>query len=66
MDWLNAHRKVIIAAIGALLVIFIDEQTAQAIIAAIDAVLVGLIPNDQAAIDRVYRRNPETATTYRG
>ena len=57
MDWINAHRKVLIAAIGAILVIFIDEQTAQAIIAAVHAILVGLIPNDQVAIDRIYHRS---------
>jgi hypothetical protein len=56
MDYINAHRKAIIAAIGALLVIFVDDATAQTIAAALDAVLVLAVPNDQAAVERVYRK----------
>lgn len=55
-DWLSAHRKAILAAIGAVAVLVVDEETAQSIIAFVDAALVLIVPNDQAAIDRVYRR----------
>lgn len=56
MIWFNAHRKVILAAITAVLVIFVDDQTAQDITAGIGAVLVYLVPNDQAAVEAVYSR----------
>lgn len=56
MDWISAHRKVLLAAIAAVLVIFVDEQTAQDIVAGIGALLVFLVPNDQAAVQRIYHR----------
>lgn len=56
MDWINAHRKAILAAIGAVLVLVVDENTVQQVVGIVDAVLILLVPNDQAAIERIYRR----------
>ena len=54
MDWIRAHRKGILALIGAACALIVDETTAREIIAVADAVLVVLVPNDQAAIARIY------------
>ncbi len=56
LDYINAHRKAILAALGAVLVLIVDEETAQTVIAAVDALLVLLVPNDQGAVERVYHR----------
>jgi hypothetical protein len=56
LDYISAHRKAILAAIGAVLVGIVDSATADAIIGGIDALLVLLVPNDDVARDRVYRR----------
>jgi hypothetical protein len=56
MDWISAHRKALLAAIGAVAVLFVDDNTAQQIIAFVDAALVLLVPNDQDAVARIYYR----------
>ncbi len=56
MDWISAHRKALLAAIGAVAILFVDETTTDHIIAVVDAALVLLVPNDQGAIDRIYGR----------
>ncbi len=56
MDWINAHRKALLAAIGAVAILVVDENTAQEIIAFVDAALVLLVGNDQAAVERIYGR----------
>jgi hypothetical protein len=57
MDWLKAHAKFIPAAVAAVLVIFLDDATAQGISAAVGAVLTYLVPNDPVAVARVYHRD---------
>jgi hypothetical protein len=57
MDWLKAHAKFIPAAVAAVLVIFLDDATAQGISAAVGAVLTYLVPNDVAASERIYHRS---------
>jgi len=54
MDWIRAHRKLILAAITALLPQFVDGDTADAIIIVLGLFLTGGIPNDEAAIARIY------------
>lgn len=54
MDWFNAHRKLIIVAITAVLAVFLDDQTAQEVAGAIGVVLAWLIPNDEAAVAALY------------
>jgi hypothetical protein len=45
MDWIHARRKAIVAAIAAVLVVFLDESTAKEIAAAAGAVLTYAVPN---------------------
>jgi len=56
MDWIDAHRKAILAAIGAVLILVLDENTTQEIVAIVDTILLFVVPNDQGAIDRIYHR----------
>lgn len=56
LDLLRAHRKLILAALTVLLVQFVDSDTADWIIAVVGVVLTGGVPNDQAAVERVYRK----------
>lgn len=44
--WINAHRKGILAAIAAVVVLVVDEETAQSIVAVAGAVLTYLVPNE--------------------
>lgn len=54
MDWIRAHRKLILAAITALLPQFVDGDTADAIVIAVGLLLTGGVPNDEVAIRRLY------------
>lgn len=54
MDWLKAHRKGIIAAVSAVLVLFLDADTAKEISGVVGAILTVLVPNDEDAIHRIY------------
>lgn len=56
LDLIRAHRKALLALAGALLIQFVDSETADWIVATLDTFLVVLVPNDQAASDRVYRK----------
>lgn len=56
LDFIKAHRKTIVAAVAAVVVIFADDQTAQEVAAVVGTILGFLVPNDQDAIDRIYRR----------
>lgn len=56
MDWIRAHRKGLLAALTAVLVLVVDPATADKIIGGVGVLLTILIPNDPAAIDRLYRR----------
>lgn len=54
MDWIRAHRKLILAALTALLPQFVDGDTADAVVIAVGLLLTGGVPNDDAAIARIY------------
>jgi hypothetical protein len=54
MDWIRAHRKLILAAITALLPQFLDGDTVDAIVIVVGLFLTGGIPNDETAIARLY------------
>ena len=54
MAYINAHRKAILAAIGAILIWFVDEGTADAIIATVSTILLAIVPNDQVAVEQIY------------
>ena len=56
MDWLNAHRKAIVFAVAAVVVIFTDDQTAQEVAGVVGTILGFLVPNDQEAVARIYKR----------
>lgn len=56
MDYLQAHRKAIVAAIAAVLVLVVDQETADKIVGAVGVLLTLLVPNDEGAIQRVYHR----------
>jgi hypothetical protein len=56
LDYIQAHRKAILAAIGAVLVGIVDSATADAIIGGLDALLVLIVPNDEEAKAKVYRK----------
>lgn len=53
-DYVAAHRKALIVAAGAVLVLFVDPATADKIIGGLTVALTLLVPNDQAAVARVY------------
>jgi hypothetical protein len=54
LDYINAHRKAIVAVVAALAVFFFDATTVDELAAAVGAVLVLLVPNDQVAVEKVY------------
>lgn len=56
MDWIRAHWKGIIAVVSAVLVLVVDDNTAQEVIGALGVLGVILKANDQGAIDRIYHR----------
>jgi hypothetical protein len=56
LDVLRAHRKVILAALSVVLIQVVDQDTADWIIAVVGTLLVGGVPNDEAAKDRIYHR----------
>lgn len=56
LSYIRAHRKAIIAAVGAVAVLVVDEETAQSVIALADAALVLLVPNDEYEKARIYGR----------
>lgn len=55
-DFVRAHRKGILVAITAILVIFLAADQAKEISAGIGAILTVVVPNDEEAIKRVYHR----------
>jgi hypothetical protein len=56
LDLIRAHRKLILAALTAILPQVVDSQTADVILVAVGLVLTGAVPNDEDAKRRVYRR----------
>ena len=55
-DYISAHRKGLLAALTAVLVLIVDAETADKVVGAVGVLLTVLVPNDQAAVERVYRR----------
>lgn len=56
MDWLSAHRKAILAAVAAVLILVVDQETADIIVAVVGSLLTLLVPNDQQAVNRIYHK----------
>lgn len=56
LDLFHAHRKLILAALTAILPQIVDGNTADAIIVAIGLILTGAVPNDALATERIYGR----------
>jgi hypothetical protein len=55
-DYINAHRKAILALVGLLAIQFLDSDTADWCILVADTILVLLVPNDVEAKARVWGR----------
>lgn len=56
-DYVNAHRKLLIALVGYVVVFFVsDTKTADFIVGGVDLALLLFVSNDQAAVERVYGR----------
>lgn len=55
-DFIAAHRKAIIFAVAAIVVIFTDDNTAQEVAGIVGTVLGYLVPNDEMATKRIYRK----------
>jgi hypothetical protein len=55
-DYINAHRKALIAAVVAVVIVVAPDADADMIAAIVGALLTLLVPNDQVAIQRVYHR----------
>lgn len=56
LDLIRGHRKGILAVLTAVLVVVVDQETADTIVGAVGVLLTVLVPNDQDAVDRVYRK----------
>ena len=55
LDLLHAHRKFVLALLSLVLVQVVDSDTADWIVTAVGALLVGGVPNDEGAKRRVYK-----------
>ena len=55
-DYLNAHRKAIIAGVSLLLVQEVDSETADWIVSATGVFFTLITPNDRAAAFRIYKK----------
>jgi hypothetical protein len=56
LDLLAAHRKALLAALTALLIQWVDADTADWIVAGVGIALTALVPNDEQATRRIYRK----------
>lgn len=57
LSYIRAHRKALLAALGALLILFLpDEDAVKEIVAIVDAILVLAVPNDEYEKARIYGR----------
>lgn len=56
LDYVSAHRKAILTALTALLIQVVDADTVDWIVAAVGTLLTLLVPNNEDAKRRVYRR----------
>lgn len=53
-DYVAAHRKALIALAGLLAIQFLDSDTADWVALVVTVLLDLTVPNDQAAVDRIY------------
>jgi hypothetical protein len=56
MDWIRAHRKGLLAALTGVLLLVLDQESADKIAGAAGVLLILLVPNNQEAATRIYRR----------
>lgn len=54
--YIRAHRKALLAALSAVLILFLDSATTDEIVSGVGALLILVVPNDQAAVAAIYRR----------
>ena len=54
--YIRAHRKALLAALSAVLILFLDSATTDEIVSGVGALLILVVPNDQAAVAAFYRR----------
>ena len=54
--YIRAHRKALLAALSAILILFFPSATVDEIVSIVGAVLVLIVPNDPAAVAKIYRR----------
>lgn len=53
-DYIAAHRKALVVALGGVLILFVDKETADEIIGGVTLALTILVPNDAGATARIY------------
>lgn len=53
-DWITAHVKGIVAAVGAVLILVIDQSQVDIVVGILTSIGVLLFPNNQAASQRIY------------
>lgn len=56
LDFLAAHRKLIVAALTAVLPQLVHGNTADVLILVLGLLATGAVPNDEAARDRIYKK----------
>ena len=54
--YIRAHRKALLAALSAVLILFLDSATTDEIVSGVGALLILVVPNDPAAVAQIYRR----------
>ena len=54
--YVRAHRKALLAALAAVLILFFPSATVDEIVSIVGAFLILIVPNDQAAVARIYRK----------
>jgi len=54
--YVRAHRKALLAALAAVLILFFPSATVDEIVSIVGAFLVLVVPNDQAAVAAIYRK----------
>lgn len=54
--YIRAHRKALLAALSAVLILFLDSATTDEIVSGVGALLILIVPNDQAAVAAIYRK----------
>ena len=54
--YIRAHRKALLAALAAVLILFFPSATVDEVVSIVGAFLILIVPNDQAAVARIYRK----------